>query len=140
MRAFFVFIQITKIKSLGIAIFKKLSKIAPMDLNINDEQKMAMASILMDIMNADDNVHAEEMKYFEQLQGSLDITDDQLRECLKLSVLDSMRVVKGLDHLQKEAFSFMMQEMIKADNEVDSREADVFVIVCTGADIPFNLD
>ena len=107
-----------------------------MDLNLTDEQKKAMASVLIDIMNADDNIHEEEVKYLKQLQEALEISEEEIEECLHLSVVNSMRIIRGLDHLQKQAFSFMMTEMIKADGEVDSREADVLTVVCLGADIP----
>jgi uncharacterized tellurite resistance protein B-like protein len=110
-----------------------------MELNLSDEQKKAMASVLIDIMNADDHIHEEEVKYLKQLQDSLGISEEEVQECLKLSVIDSMRIIKSLDHFQKQAFSFMMQEMIKADGEVDAREADVFIVVCVAADIPLDV-
>ena len=117
-------------------LYLETRKKKQMDLNLTEEQKKAMASVLIDIMNADDNIHVEEVKYLKQLQEALGISEEGIEECLHLSVVNSMRIIRGLDHLQKQAFSFMMTEMIKADGEVDSREADVLTVVCLGADIP----
>ena len=56
-----------------------------------------------------------------------------------MSVIDALNVIKGMNHYQKQVFAYMMQEMIKADGDVDSRETDVYVTVCTAADISLNI-
>lgn len=108
-----------------------------MDLNldVNTEQKRAMASVLIDIINADGKVHKDEVEYLRKISKSLEISDQDIKACIELSVLESLNIIKAMNHLQKQAFAFMMQEMIKADGEVDSKETDVYVLVCTAADI-----
>ena len=111
-----------------------------MDLNLdlNIEQKRAMASVLIDIINADGQIHDGEKKYLKQVRKSLKIDKKDMQEALNMSVIDSLNIIKDMNNFQKQAFSYMMQEMIKADGEVDSRETDVYVTVCTAADIAVN--
>ena len=105
------------------------------NLDLTSEQKKAMASVLIDIINADGVIHEGEKKYLKLLQTILVISDKEIEAALDLSVLDSLSIIKEMDHFQKQSFAYMMQEMIKADGEVDPRETDVYVLVCTAADI-----
>lgn len=111
-----------------------------MDLNLDlsQEQKRAMASVLIDIINADGQIHEGEKKYLKQVQKSLQLDKKDIQAALDLSVIDSLSIVKEMNNFQKQAFSYMMQEMIKSDGDVDSRETDVYVMVCTAADIAVN--
>ena len=105
------------------------------NLDLSTDHKRAMASVLIDIINADQIIHESEKKYLKHLQTTLVISDKDIEVALDMSVIDSLNTIKEMSHLQKQAFAFMMQEMIKADGEVDPRETDVYVTVCTAADI-----
>lgn len=95
-----------------------------------DQEKRAIAKVLLDIVNADGKVAIGEGLYFKQLQNNLNISDDQIRAAKSMGVLTAIAVIRTMTQAKRLAVGVMMQQMIEADGDMDSHELDVFNVVC----------
>lgn len=95
-----------------------------------DQEKRAIAKVLLDIVNADGKVTIGEGLYFKQLQNNLHISNEQIQEAKSMSVLTAIGVIRNMTQTERFAVGVMMQQMIEADGDMDSHELDVFNVVC----------
>ena len=107
-----------------------------MELEFTPLQKKAISKVLLDIVNADSRITVGEVKYFEKLQETLDISKEDIEEAKYMSVIGCLSIIREMTVTQKQVLAYMMLEMIRADGEIDKEEMKVFVVVCAGADIP----
>lgn len=106
-----------------------------MSLNLTDLEKMAVAKVLLDIVNADGRVTVGEYAYFEQLQKVLGISDRQIEEAKRMGAIASLAVIKAMLPHEKQALAIMMYEMMTADGHADDKEKKIFEAVFRFAEI-----
>ena len=100
-----------------------------------DQEKRAIAKVLLDIVNADGKVALGEGLYFKQLQNNLHISDEQIRAAKSMGVLTAINIIRNMTQAERLAVGIMMQQMVEADGDINSDELKVFNVVCEMGDI-----
>mgnify|MGYP002166961405 FL=1 len=98
--------------------------------SFTQQEKMAMAKILMDIVSVDEKIDVRETLYFEKVKDILELTTQDHFELLNLNTLMCLSIVKRLSDEQKTYFAEMMRHMILADEYIDPKEASSFYDIC----------
>lgn len=99
-------------------------------------ERISIANILIHMMNADNDIDIREVLYFNQIQNTIGITNDEYQKGKEQNLLISLLCVQSMSNQKKLALGLMLTEMINADGKVDNKELEVFSIVCkaTGLD------
>lgn len=92
-------------------------------------EKVAIASVLIDLMNADGNVDFRETLYMNQLRNNLNISEEEIKEGKEQNLLVSLLVLGTMNNEKKYALAIMLTEMIKADGKEDVNEIKYFNVV-----------
>lgn len=73
--------------------------------SFTQQEKMAMAKILMDIVSVDEKIDVRETLYFEKVKDILELTTQDHFELLNLNTLMCLSIVKRLSDEQKTYFA-----------------------------------
>ena len=92
-------------------------------------EKVAIASVLIDLMNVDGNVDIREVLYLNQIRNVVNINDEEIEEGKKQNILTSLLILATMNSEKKTAFGLMLHEMINADGKVDNSEIKYFNII-----------
>ena len=111
-----------------------------MAIQFNETQKAALVSLLIEMINADQKVAAEECTVFDTICVEYAINEETF--CLGRS-LDSMaaiNIMKNMSDAQKIATAQLLIRVIDADAKDDDKEIQLFNIICraTGVDVLVN--
>ena len=106
-----------------------LSKDSPSITNAGIFEKVAIASVLIDLMNADGNVDFRETLYMNQLRNNLNISEEEIKEGKEQNLLVSFLVLGTMNNEKKYTLAIMLTEMIKADGKEDVNEIKYFNVV-----------
>ena len=98
--------------------------------NYNDEQKMAIAKVLLDIIYIDAKIDGREISYHERVKNLFDMSPENQFATVGLNTLYCLGIIKDMDDEQKLSFANMMKETILADEYIDSKEAEAFYNIC----------
>ena len=93
-------------------------------------EKIAIASVLIDLMNVDGNVDFRETLYMNQLRNNLNISEEEIKNGKAQNLLASLLVLGTMNNEKKYALGIMLTEMIKADGKEDDNEIKYFNIIC----------
>src|SRR5574344_1443366 len=99
-------------------------------------QKMAIAKVLLEIMNADGKIDARETFYFEKVKNKLKLSPEDHFKIADYNSLVCLSIIKELDDNQKKDFAILMKRMIFADDYIDLNESLVFENVKEFCKIP----
>ena len=98
--------------------------------NFSDEQKMAIAKVLLDIIYVDSKIDSREITYYERIKNLFDLSPENQFAVVGLNTLYCLGIIKALDDEKKLSFVNMMRKTILADGYVDSKEAEAFYNIC----------
>lgn len=93
-------------------------------------ERVSIARVLIDLMNADGNVDIRETLYMNQIRNVLNITDAEIQAGKNQNILISLLALKSMNNEKKYALGVMLTEMINADGKVDNNELKYFNIIC----------
>ena len=96
----------------------------------NNEEKLAIAKILLDLIYIDGKVDRREINYFEKVKEVLELSPEEQFMVTGLNTLHCLGTLKTMDSEQKHAFAEMMRNVILADEYIDPNEAQAFYDVC----------
>ena len=99
-------------------------------MDFTQEQKMAMAKILWDIVSVDGKIDSRETLFFETVKNDLHLSTEDHYAILNLNTLRSLSSIKAMATEQKVLFAETMKDMILADKYIDPNEAISFYDIC----------
>lgn len=105
-------------------------------MEFNKIERIAITSVLIGMMNVDNDVDVREVLYFNQIQNTIGITQEEFKQGKEQNILLSLLFVKTMSDMKKLALVKMLTEMIKADGKEDVREMQLFnlIVESTGID------
>ena len=98
-------------------------------MEFTNQEKRAILKVLADIMTADGILDVNEKAYFAAVYNALNATKNDLSEMLSMKVSESLAILKTMEQEKKLALGIMMQQMIEADNDIDEKELNIFMVV-----------
>ena len=105
------------------------------NFNFTTLEKHAVASVLLDIANADGKVTNEEAGFLRNLQNFENITDEDIRSAHSMSVALSLAILKNMDQEKKQGFVALMALLINIDNDINQNETNIFAAVVAFIDV-----
>ncbi len=111
-----------------------------MRIDFNETQKAAVVSLLIEMINADAEVHPNECAVFDSICVEYGICDDTFSLGRSLNSMVAIDIMKRMSDLQKLATAQLLTRVIDADAKDDDKEIQLFNIICraTGVDVLIN--
>ena len=91
-------------------------------MEFNKIERIAITSILIGMMNVDNDVDLREVLYFNQIQNTIGITQEEFEQGKEQNILLSLVLIKTMSDNKKLALVKMLIEMIKADGKEAPQE------------------
>ncbi|BEI55165.1 MULTISPECIES: tellurite resistance TerB family protein [Butyricimonas] len=98
-------------------------------MEFNKIERIAITSILIGMMNVDNDVDLREVLYFNQIQNTIGITQEEFEQGKEQNILLSLVLIKTMSDNKKLALVKMLIEMIKADGKEAPQEMQLFNII-----------
>lgn len=99
------------------------------------QAKIAILRILVEIMNADNYVHENEVEYMNQAKQSFELDDSCDNDVNGLEMKQALEEIKDLDPSQKALVAQMMGKMVVIDKDINYNEVILYNDVCHQCDI-----
>lgn len=105
-------------------------------------EKIAVIKVLTEILNADNIVHENEVKYMNEILQSFGLDDTYKTEVDNLMTLQALSIIRGLSADQKGEIAKMMGKMIVIDEDINYNEVKLYNAFCESCNIEkdFNVD
>jgi uncharacterized tellurite resistance protein B-like protein len=109
-------------------------------LEFTETQKAAIVSLLIEMINADHEVHPNECSVFDTICVEYNICGDTFNLGRSLNSMVALEIMKRMSDLQKIATAQLLTRAIDADARDDAQEIRLFNIICnvTGVDTLIN--
>ena len=109
-------------------------------LEFSETQKAAIVSLLIEMINADHEVHPNECSVFDTICVEYNICEDTFNLGRSLNSMVALDIMKRMSDLQKIATAQLLTRVIDADARDDDQEIRLFNIICsvTGVDTLIN--
>ena len=98
-------------------------------MEFNKIERIAITSILIGMRNVDNDVDLREVLYFNQIQNTIGITQEEFEQGKEQNILLSLVLIKTMSDNKKLALVKMLIEMIKADGKEAPQEMQLFNII-----------
>ena len=98
-------------------------------MEFNKIERIAITSILIGMMFVDNDVDLREVLYFNQIQNTIGITQEEFEQGKEQNILLSLVLIKTMSDNKKLALVKMLIEMIKADGKEAPQEMQLFNII-----------
>ena len=98
-------------------------------MEFNKIERIAISSILIGMMNVDNDVDLREVLYLNQIQNTIGITQEEFEQGKEQNILLSLVLIKTMSDNKKLALVKMLIEMIKADGKEAPQEMQLFNII-----------
>ena len=98
-------------------------------MEFNKIERIAITSILIGMMNVENDVDLRELLYFNQIQNTIGITQEEFEQGKEQNILLSLVLIKTMSDNKKLALVKMLIEMIKADGKEAPQEMQLFNII-----------
>lgn len=92
-------------------------------------ERIAIAHVLIDLMNVDGVVDVRETLYMNQIRNTLNISEAEIQAGKEQNALVALLTLRSMNNEKKYALGVMLKEMIDADGKVDRREMRYFNVV-----------
>ena len=109
--------------------FWELRKNTLVTMEFNKIERIAITSILIGMMNVDNDVDLREVLYFNQIQNTIGITQEEFEQGKEQNILLSLVLIKTMSDNKKLALVKMLIEMVKADGKEAPQEMQLFNII-----------
>lgn len=105
-------------------------------------EKIAVIKVLTEILNADNIIHENELKYMNEVLQSFGLDDSYKTkvEVDSLMTLQALSIIRGLSSAQKRKISQMMGKMIVIDEDINYNEVKLYNAFCESCDIEKNFN
>ena len=109
-------------------------------IDFNETQKAAIVSLLIEMINADSEVHPDECSVFDSICVEYGICEDTFSLGRSLNSMVAIDIMKRMSDVQKLATAQLLTRVIDADANDDDKEIQLFNIICkaTGVDVLIN--
>lgn len=107
-------------------------------MEYNYNQKMAIARLLLDIINIDRKIDEREVLYFEKVKKELCLSPEDHSKLNNFSTLLSLSVLKNMSIEQKKKYAIFMRHMILIDGVIEPSERLAYEDICAFCEIPSN--
>ena len=109
-------------------------------IDFNESQKAAIVSLLIEMINADHEVHPNECTVFDSICVEYGISDDTFKLGRSLNSMVAIDMMKHMSDVQKIATAQLLTRVIDADAKDDDKEIQLFNTICkfTGVDTLVN--
>jgi len=103
--------------------------------------KIAVIKVLNEILNADNVVHENEIKYLNEVIQDFGLEVTYEEDVKALMTLQALATIRELNVEQKEMVAKMMGKMIVIDNDINYNEVKLYNAFCESCNIEkdFNL-
>jgi uncharacterized tellurite resistance protein B-like protein len=107
-----------------------------MAIIFNDTQKAAIVSLLIEMINADQEVHPSECAVFDAICIQYGINDEIYNLGRALNSMVAIDIMKRMTDVQKIATAQLLTRVIDADAKDDDNEIQLLNVICkiTGVD------
>lgn len=105
----------------------------------NDGERMALVSLMLEMVNVDHSVAYEELIVTNNIHSRYDITTDIFNSGRNLDPVHALYVIKNMNDVQKRTVAQLLVEVIDADEVVTDEEINLLNFICTatGLDLLF---
>jgi len=101
-----------------------------MKLNLTSLERKAVVKIMFDIAYADGDFTDSELDMIAVIGLKvLGVSSEEVKESIKMGVVESFNILKELTHNEKETLIAIMIEMINADGKIHPNEVEVLATV-----------
>ena len=109
-------------------------------IEFSETQKAAIVSLLIEMINIDDEVHPNECSVFDTICVEYGISDETFNLGRSLNSMVALDIMKRMGDLQKIATAQLLTRVIDADANDDDKEIQLFNVICraTGVDTLIN--
>ena len=97
-----------------------------MKIQWNDNEKVAVTCVLLEMMNIDGVLHPREGKFMNEYVRIIGVNPILLEQAKTMSALESMIVLQNIDQKKKNGLRTLMLTMMAVDRDVDQSELDTF--------------
>ena len=103
--------------------------------------KIAVIKVLNEILNADNVVHENEVKYLNEVIQDFGLEVTYEEDVKGVMTLQALAIIRELNIEQKELVAKMMGKMIVIDNDINYNEVKLYNAFCESCNIEkdFNL-
>ena len=92
-------------------------------------ERIAIAHVLIDLMNVDEVVDIRETLYMNQIRNALNISEAEIQAGKEQNALVALLTLRSMNNEKKYALGVILKEMIDADGKVARRELRYFNVV-----------
>ena len=109
-------------------------------IDFTETQKAAIVSLLIEMINVDNEVHPNECAVFDTICVEYGICDDTFNLGRSLNSMVALDIMKRLGDMQKILTAQLLTRVIDADAKDDDKEIQLLNIICraTGVDTLIN--
>lgn len=104
-------------------------------MKFNLAEKLAIVKAIDEVILADGNIDEGEMVYLSQLMVVLEFDVNFVQEARQLNVAKAILIMRGMTDVKKHSLAIMLNEMAKADGQVDKNEMEVIISIFLAAGI-----
>lgn len=105
-------------------------------MNLSDDQRIAVAKVLVDIMLADGEMHTEELRHLKEMQRRLDISSEDMEDAMEIDNSEAYEALNGISDANKVELGHILATMLHADDDAHEAEDAKLKKICQGAGIP----
>lgn len=105
-------------------------------MNLSEEQRIAVAKVLVDIMVSDGEIDQSEVRIMKAMQNRLGITGEDMEDAMDMEDDECKQHLTGLSEADKVEFGQVFNEMLHADDHPHDAEYMELKRFCTGTGIP----
>jgi uncharacterized tellurite resistance protein B-like protein len=109
-------------------------------IHFNDNQKAAIVSLLIEMINVDNVVDPSECDEFDAICAEYGIDDETYRLGKSLNCMFALDMMRRMSDVQKIAVAQLLTRVIDADAKADDSEIRLLGFICryTGVDMLIN--
>ena len=106
-------------------------------INFTATQKAAVVSLLIEMINVDDNVDPRECAVFNTICVEYGVCDETFNLGRALDSMVAIDIMKRMSDIQKIVVAQLLTRVIDADARDDDNEIKLFNVICraTGVDV-----
>lgn len=102
---------------------------------LNNYEKIAVAKVLTEILNADNIVHENEINYMQEIIRSFGLDNTYKYDVDNLEISKALSAIREMSTEQKKEVAKMMGKMIVIDNDINYHEVKMYNAFCETCNI-----
>lgn len=102
---------------------------------LNNYEKIAVAKVLTEIINADNIVHENEINYMQEIIRSFGLDNTYKYDVDNLEISKALSAIREMSTEQKKEVAKMMGKMVVIDNDINYNEVKMYNAFCETCNI-----